>query len=419
MKTATLGLVLLASGCAGAFRAKGQAPADAGAEPQLANLVELARSGPDLAQYPQADAVVALNHEDVRLEKDGRVVTRHHFIVRIIDAQRGKEKFADLHIPFDSNRQTLTIRTARTINPDGTVHVAGKEEITDILPPELVGATMYSGLLHRVVSFPAVDRGSVIDLDFERVSRADADNPMGAVFPLEAWNPQILRQVTISAPVGQMVHLAVEGMKLAPSEDEDGPAVPATDRRHRWTFTLANTPDRHPEADSPQDDVYSARLLLSFLPDWRAAHARIAGRYLDVVLPRTPAPAVKAKAAALVVGARTPYDRAQRLFKFVAHDIRSINLSLGEAGYTPNPPQAVLAQRYGDGRDKVGLLIALCAAEGITAVPVFTREGGVPVVPGVPTVGQFDRIVARIVVPGHDKGDIWVDTSQQYCHLGQ
>jgi hypothetical protein len=417
-----LAAVVLLGACAGAKGQSGSgiftanSPAlsgSAGDSAAVAALIDLAKNGPDLAQFPEASAVVVHDQEDIRLEKDGRVVRRRHSIVKLLDAQRGKEKYADVHLPYDTKRQTLTIRTARTINPDGQVHVASKDEITDILPPELVGATMYSGVLERVVSFPAVDRGSVVELDFERVTAPTLDSPLGGDVTLETWDPQTFRQVNITAPMGTVPHLAVEGMTLVPSERDAGAGDQAT---RTWTFTLWNTPDRHPESDTPDEDAFTPRLVFSFVPDWKTVHERVAGRYLDAVTHAQVPAAIKAKADALVAGATSDLERAKRLYKFVAHDIRSVDLELGSAGYAPNPPEVVLAQRYGDGRDKVGLLIALCAARGIKATPVLVRDWGVPIVASVPTIAQFDRMAARISIAGQE--DLWADPSDEYGQFG-
>src|SRR5262249_32639347 len=75
----------------------------------LARLVELAQSGPGKAQFPDADAIVALDRDDISYAIDGTVVIKHHSIVKLLDPQRGKDKFADLHIPFDGSRESLVV----------------------------------------------------------------------------------------------------------------------------------------------------------------------------------------------------------------------------------------------------------------------------------------------------------------------
>src|SRR5205085_1959656 len=102
--------------------AKQEAPKADPKDPDLARMIELATGAPGTLEYPQADAVVALDRDDITLKPDGTVVEHHKSIVKILDAQRGKEKFADVHVPFDSKRENLTVAVARTVNSDGKPH---------------------------------------------------------------------------------------------------------------------------------------------------------------------------------------------------------------------------------------------------------------------------------------------------------
>ncbi|HEY5928398.1 MAG TPA: DUF3857 domain-containing protein, partial [Kofleriaceae bacterium] len=204
-------------------------------DPKLARLVELATNGPGKTQYPQADAVVALERDDITYMADGTIVTKHHSIVKLLDPQRGKDKFADLKIPYDSKRETLTIETARTVNANGKAEVASKDEIGDIVPPIVADATMYSDVRERVVTFPAVDTGSVLELEYTRTTKATPDSPLGGIQMLGRWNPVLERVVTITAPAGVTPRLAVEGQKLDPKQSTAG-------ANGVWTFKLDNLP---------------------------------------------------------------------------------------------------------------------------------------------------------------------------------
>jgi len=98
----------------------------------LARLIELAQNGPGKDMFPQADAVIALERDDITLKSDGTVVTKHHSIVKLLDPQRGKDKYADLHIPFDGRRETLVIERARTVNDDGKEHAVGADHVAQL-----------------------------------------------------------------------------------------------------------------------------------------------------------------------------------------------------------------------------------------------------------------------------------------------
>jgi hypothetical protein len=403
----SLSLLLWLGACGGRTLPPPSSTAPAVRADELAPLVALARGGPGAKEFPEADALVSLDRDDIRLEADGGVTLHHRSVVKLLDAQRAKEKFADVHIPYDTRREALTIVHARTVNADGTVHPASAEEISDILPPQLVGATMYSGLLERVISFPAVDRGSVVELEYVRVTRSTPDAARGGEEALATWDPVAVRTVTLTAPRGQPVRFSVEGMVLAPDESEDARAG-----THTWTFTVRDSPDRHPESGTPADAAFTPRLVYSFLPDWPAAARPVAGRYLSAMASAALPAAVKTRSAELTAGAGDDLERARRLFAFVAHDIRSVDVPLGWAGYAPDAPEAVLARRYGDGRDKVGLLVALCAAAGIAGTPVLVRTGGVPVVESVPTVAQFDQMIVRLSVAG--RPPLWLDPLDEH-----
>lgn len=389
--------------------AKKPAPkVDAAKDPDLAQMIELAKNGPGLTEYPQADAVVAVERDDFTLAADGSIAHHSKSIVKLLDAQRAKEKFADVHLPYDGARQTLTVDMARTVNEDGEAHAASPDEILDIVPSWLADATIYSDVRERVVSFPAVDKGSVVELEITRVTKPGPDSAMGAEVMLGQWDPILDRTVTVTTPTGVTPKLAVVGLDLKPTEA-------TTAAGHTYTFHLAKQPDRQRESGSPGDAVVLPRLVISFQPSWAKVLEPIAARFLDKAIPQPLPEDIKHEADRLVAGATSETEKAQRLYAFVAHDIRSVDVPLGAAGYEPHPPATVLANKYADARDKVGLLLALAAAEGLVGRPVFVRSGKVPVLQGVPTLAQFDHIVARISV---DKQDVWLNPSDENGQYG-
>ncbi len=374
-------------------------------DPDLATLVELATTGPGDGEYPQADAVIALDRDDITLRGDGTLVEHHKSIVKVIDPQRGKDKFADIHIPYDQKRQTLELQVARTVNSDGKPHAASGDEIGDIVPPVLADATIYSDVRERVVSFPAVDKGSVVELEYTRTTKPSPDASLGGERLLAAWDPVLDRTVTITAPAARAPKVSVQGVELKPTESGSGDA-------HTWTYHLDKQPDRHPEDDQPPDAAVLPRIVYGFQPAWDKVQAPIAERFLRAAQPND---AVKKQADQLVAGAKTEDEKAQKLFAFVAHDVRTVELPLGWAGYEPHAPDVVLANRYADQRDKVALLLALCSAEGIAGKPVFARSGKVPVIADVPTVAQFDRVLAKITADGKE---VWLDPTDDGAQYG-
>ncbi|HVZ31459.1 MAG TPA: DUF3857 domain-containing protein, partial [Polyangiaceae bacterium] len=371
-------------------------------------LIDHAGHGPDAKEDPQADAVVALERDDIALQGDGSVVRHHKSIVKLLDAQRGKDKFADVHVPFDRRRQTLQIRVARTVNADGVAHPVSSEELSDIVPERLAEAAIYSDVRERVVSFPAVDVGSVIELEYTLTTAPTADAPRGGEELLATWDPVLERSVTISTPPGVTPELEVVGEELSP-------VVTESPQGRVWTYTVRSLPDRQPEPDAPPDAAVLPRLVYAFQKSWAEVAERVATPFARVVLPAQPAPAIRVQADQLAQGAAGAAQTAARLFAFVAHDVRSVDLQLGEAGYEPHAAEVVLANRYGDSRDKACLLLALAAVRDIRGWPVLVRTGGVPVLDGVPTLAQFDHLLVVLEVDGHE---VWLDPSDENGQYG-
>ncbi len=372
-------------------------------------LVELARSGPTEQQFPQADSVVIRSQDDIALAADGTVTRHHHHIVRILDPQRGKAKFADVHIRYDRDRQVLTIEGARTANADGKISEASADEIDDILPQRIRDAAIYSNVRERVVTFPAVDRGSVLELEYTLVTRPSGDSPMGGEISLGAWDPINEVVATVTVPVAAPLAYRVENLSLEPAEARDDAAGTRT-----LTFRARNLPDRQPEMQMPADPAVLPRLVYSFVPSWEEVVAQISGQFLQAALPSPLPPAVVAKARELTAKDKNAEEQVASLLRFVAHEIRAIDIPLGWGGYVPNPPDTVLANRYGDARDKVALFLAMCAALDIDARPVFARGRGVPVLEAVPTLGQFDQLLAQVAIGGNQ---LWLNPAYPFAQI--
>lgn len=87
-----------------------------------------------------------------------------------------------------------------------------------------------------------------------------------------------------------------------------------------------------------------------------------------------PASAVAALALAarrLTDGQSRARAKLDRLFRFVADEVRYVGLEHGRGAVEARPPQVTLERRFGDCKDKVALLLALAAAADLPGYPVL------------------------------------------------
>ncbi|MBA3499167.1 MAG: hypothetical protein H0T65_02275, partial [Deltaproteobacteria bacterium] len=267
-----------------------------------------------------------------------------------------------------------------------------------------------SDVRERVISFPAVGKGTVVELKWTRVTKLTPDSAQGGERLLAQWNPVTERIVTITTPIGVTPQLALERTDLKAVETKQGGT-------HTFTITASKLPDQHEEAAQLADSAVLPRVVFGFQPDWNKALAPVADRFFTLAVPDKLPPSIVEKAHALVAAAKatTDEEKARALFQFVSRDIRGIEIPLGLAGYEPHAPDVVLANGYGDDRDKVGLLLALAAAEKIGGRPVLVRTGHVPVNPAVPTLAQFDKMIATLSIGGKD---VWLHPTGEHARYG-
>jgi Flp pilus assembly protein TadD len=127
-----------------------------------------------------------------------------------------------------------------------------------------------------------------------------------------------------------------------------------------------------------------------------------------------PDASVTKQAQALTSPGLTPREKLLALHEFVAKDVRYLNVGFGIGRMQPHPAAEVLANRYGDCKDKHALLAALAAAVGVDVRPVLVGTTKADLQDDVPTPEQFQHMisVARL---GPDPGQwLWLDSTDRF-----
>jgi len=110
--------------------------------------------------------------------------------------------------------------------------------------------------------------------------------------------------------------------------------------------------------------------------------------------------------------------RALSALRFVQDDVRYFAVSMGDSSHRPNPPDVVLARRYGDCKDKTRLLVEIFRRLGIDAHPALVSfRHGRGIADDPPSAAVFDHVVVAAQIDGETW---WLDptASQQRGALG-
>ncbi|MGB7294180.1 MAG: DUF3857 and transglutaminase domain-containing protein [Candidatus Aminicenantales bacterium] len=356
---------------------------------------EIVKSAPARGKYPDSSAVLVRSAQTFTLDKSG---TKTETLFRVLEifTLTGREKFSDFRIPYDKDKEKIDILLARTYKGDGTAVDVEEKAINDLTPPELAEADLYANILHRVLSFPTVDPGSALVIDYKK-SKEGAGNVEGVVL-FQFDEPIVKRELKIIIPGDKVLKYKILGLTAPIEEDVSGD-------KKTYRLVADNLAQIKPEEYMPPLAEMASRVVFSTFPDWEAAARVFADSFFRAV---HPSGEVKAFSEDLIKGIPGRNERIKKVFSFVAQNVRSVRFSFGEGGFEVHAAGTVLKNRYGDWKDKSALLVAMLKAAGIDSYPVLVHSRAIPPQEDVPTLEQFDAVLVA-VDRGGNEGRLFLD----------
>jgi len=381
--------------CAQQSRTKPSGGATVAQEPEPAATAKPA----DSADYSQEAFVTERYIESFRFENDG--TGREQVDARIkINSDAGVQALGQLKVGYSALSDKLEVVSVRVIKPDGTAVTAQESAIQDVTYPN---ALMYTDYHEKHISVPSLRPGDVLEYQFVRTI-------VSPMTPGQFWASYDFRdsgivldeQLEINVPKSRQIKLKSEP-GAEPKITDDG------DRRiYRWKHSRLEDED-----DSATKKKKSARrraedrvpsVQLTTFESWQQMGDWYAGLEKDR---RQPNDAIKAKANELLQGKTTDTDKVKALYDFVSRDFRYVSLSFGLGRYQPHAASEVLANGYGDCKDKNTLLAALLATQGFESTSVLIGSQH-KLDPEIPSPSQFDHVITRLPLEGQE---IWLDST--------
>lgn len=347
---------------------------------------EIVRKAPARGKYTDASAIVVRLDQEFRLAEGGMKSEDYSLVLEVFSV-RGREKFSDFRIPFDRTTDTVNLAYARTYKPDLTPVDVEKGAINDLTPPNLAQADMYANVLHRVLSFPAVDPGACLAVKYTKESRGGAGN-LDEVVLFQNDEPILRKRLRIGVPVGKKLKYRVSELTTGLTEERTPEGVV-------FTLETSDSAQIRPEEFMPPREEVASRIVFTTAADWNEATRPFARSFFGALKRSDEAARLVAE---LTKGASSGEEKVRRIFMFVAREIRSVKLDLGEGGTDVHDADTVLGNRYGDWKDKAALLAAMLRSAGFEAFPVLVNAEGVPPAAEVPSLKQFDSVL--VAVPG-------------------
>ncbi len=346
-------------------------------------------AGNSVNAYPDEAAVVERDEVIYRYNDDGTGSKTETTAVRI-QSGAALQSFAVLGFPYASETEELDIVSVRVHKPDGTTVETPTTDAQEQPALATQAAPMYSDLRIKQLPVRSLAVGDTLEMQTRTVQKK-------AEIPGQFWGAEnfgvglvyLDRRIELHVPKSKAV--AVYSPKYPPETVDSG-----AERVYRWKGAQLRRSNAKDE-DAPQDKL--PPIAWTTFGSWEAVGAwyqgLIAGR--DAVTP-----ALQAKADEVTQGAKTDTDKVRALYEYVSQHNHYIGVDFGIGRYQPHAAAEVLANQYGDCKDKHTLLAALLRAKGFQPSAVLIEK--------VPSPAAFNHLITMVDVDG---GPVWLDATTE------
>ncbi|HZR32145.1 MAG TPA: DUF3857 domain-containing protein [Terriglobales bacterium] len=359
---------------------------------------------PDYSKEPFVDEE---DSTKIVFENDGTGTRESSVRVRI-QSDSGLKRFGVLTFPYQGAVENVEIDYIRVHKPDGTVVTTPAENIQD-MPSEITRqAPFYSDLREKQVAVKGLSVSDVLEWHTRSaLTKPLAPGQFWTAFNFPHDSIILHEEVQVSVPRERTVQWKSHDSK---------PVITEVGKRRLFTWTTSQLQHPSPEQQEKEqeENVYLAargklpppQVQLSSFQSWEEVGAWYNKLQRERI---SPSPEVRAKAAELTKAATDENSKMHAIYDYVSTQFRYIGIAFGIGRYQPHSAAEVMANQYGDCKDKHTLLASLFDAVGIRAYAALINSSH-EIDADVPSPGQFDHVVTA-VPKGTDF--IWLDSTAE------
>jgi uncharacterized protein DUF3857/tetratricopeptide repeat protein/transglutaminase superfamily protein len=331
--------------------------------------------------------VFELIQKKIVFEADGRgyrdVVAR----VRI-KSEPAVREFGLLTYPFASSFESLDIIYARVRKPDGSVVETPASDVQELDSAVSREAPMYTDQREKHIAVKSLSVGDMLELHL-RWTIHDPIAPGHFWFDHNFFRDGVCLKETLEIDVPRDLPVKLRNSDPKPSVREDG-------ARRVYTFENANLKKKEeskiPAWEKNYKGIPPPDVQVSSFSSWK----EVGDWFEGLTKPKAAVTAeIRSRAEELTKGKTTDQEKIRALYDFVSSRFRYIGIDLGLSRYTPHSAAEVLANRYGDCKDKHTLLAALLQAINVSASPVLISSN-FRIDPAFPSPSLFDHVITAI-----------------------
>jgi transglutaminase-like putative cysteine protease len=356
------------------------------------------------ASFAAAAPVTVMQENDVYdVNADGTYTLSSQLSVRIDEAQ-AVTQFGQIPLPFSESLQKLDIIEAYTTTKDGKRVDVPTDKITVQQLPASTGAPTFSDYKLKMVIFPQVEVGSVLNL---RYTRTQLKPNLPGVFSMRNSFSRLMDykggSVTLRAPASLALHVTARGVT-------GGETKASKPGAHEWHWTYGEATALTPEPNSVATEDFSPFVAVSTLKDYPAMAAAY---MIGTTAAAKVTPGVQKLADEITKDITDKRAQAEAIYRWVSSNIRYVALFMNVGGYVPHNADDIIAAAYGDCKDKSTLLTALLNAKGIRSAPVLINATSSYQLPDVAVLEAFNHAINYL-----PDFNLFVDSTSGFARFG-
>jgi len=357
---------------------------------------KIVKKAPSQEEHPQAGAVILLDREFFEVFEDSTSCSEITRVIKILN-DRGKRKFAEVHLDYDSTYEEVEILQACTIKENGDVIKITPQNIRDV--SKYLNFPLYSNARVKIISMPEVTPGSVIYYKVKyKAKKLIANNHIVFRFGIQGFEPYLKQEFTMKIPENFNPYIRTFRRGFLKKKIRLTPKIRKKGKSRIYEWRIPEVEEIIPEDRMPSWCDIVDGFRISTFSSWDEIYSwwkgLLKGRF-------TRTPEMEAKVKELIKGAKTEEEKIARIYHWVASQIRYVAVEYGEAGFRPHKAEEIFQNKYGDCKDQAILLITMLDIAGIKAYPVLIGTKGVfELLEDFPEL-VFNHVIACVKINGN------------------
>jgi tetratricopeptide (TPR) repeat protein/transglutaminase-like putative cysteine protease len=374
----------------------------------LLGFLNVAQSQQPSSDFRDQAYIVESAEDGVEFQNDGNY-TRNAKLTVLIQADAGLQQWGSIRFGYAAEHNTMEVVAVTVTKPDGSIVKTDTSNLQDLPAAITQQMPFYSDLREKHAVVKGLNVGD--RLTYEYTMRSTKP-----LIPGEFWfdynfNDTVITQkesVTVVVPADRALKMRSIGGE--PTVERAAGKV-----TYRWTRSnLKINPNAKEEGPDPNDVLSRsapAEIELSTFTSWEQIGKWYAGLQAPAV---QITPEIAAKAKHLTADKPDTAEKVKTLAAFVGTNVRYVGIEFGIGRYQPHAAAEVLANAYGDCKDKHTLLATMLQAIGIKAEPALISSK-LALDRSVPTISAFDHVITAVEVAGKRE---FIDTTGEVYPYG-